>query len=346
MTTPLISVVITTYNYGRFIEEAIESVLAQEFPSDQLEVVIVDDGSTDGTGERVKKYGSKLRYFYQKNRGQAAALNLGFAEARGEILSLLDADDYFLPGTLARVADVFQGDAGLGMFYHPFLEFDMETKEERVSRFPLVSGSVYQEMAKFAHYVGPGTSVSFRRRFLDKLLPIPEEIRMLADGYIGSLIIFMAPILATTECLAAYRFHGKNSFHADEAQLSNERRENWLRMFEIEIAAMRRWLSANGLTRKEPAVRMFLDLLDRNLQMQKFSIRPPGRLRYFASVVKEAHAASVMQSWKLTALNYLASPLALLFGYRKAAKMYETRGQITSKVERVFRGGRQKMAER
>src|SRR6185437_4571218 len=118
MTTPLISVVITTYNYGRFIEEAIESVLAQEFPSDQLEVVIVDDGSTDGTGERVKKYGSKLRYFYQKNRGQAAALNLGFAEARGEILSLLDADDYFLPGKLARVADVFQGDAGLGMFYH------------------------------------------------------------------------------------------------------------------------------------------------------------------------------------------------------------------------------------
>jgi hypothetical protein len=60
-----------------------------------------------------------------------------------------------------------------------------------------------------------------------------------------------------------------------------------VRMFQIEIAAMRRWFSANGLTRKEPAVRMFLDLLDRNLQMQEFSIRPPGRLRYFTSVVKE-----------------------------------------------------------
>jgi glycosyltransferase involved in cell wall biosynthesis len=346
MTTPVISVVITTYNYGCFIEEAIESVLGQDFPAEQVEVVIVDDGSTDGTAERVKKYGERVRYFYQENRGQAAALNAGFAEARGEIISLLDADDYVLPGKLARVADAFQGDAGLGMFYHPFLEFDMETKEERVSRFPLVSGSVYREMAKFAHYVGPGTSVSFRRRFLEKLLPIPEEIRMLADGYIGSLIIFVAPILATTECLAAYRFHGGNSFHADAAQVSNERREKWLRMFEIEIAAMRRWLAANGLTRNEPAVRMFLDLLERNLQEQEFAIRPPGRLRYFAAVVKEARAASVMQSWKLTALNYVASPLALVFGYGNAAKMYEARGRITSKVERASRGGRQKMAER
>jgi glycosyltransferase involved in cell wall biosynthesis len=131
---------------------------------------------------------------------------LGFAEARGEILSLLDADDYFLPGKLARVADVFQGDAGLGMFYHQFREFDMETKEERVSQIPLVSGSVYQDMVKFAHYVGPGTCVSFRRRFLDKLLPIPKRFGCWRMGYIGSLIIFVAPILATQECLAAYRF--------------------------------------------------------------------------------------------------------------------------------------------
>src|SRR3954469_12702132 len=134
MTTPVISVVITTYNYGCFIEEAIESVLGQDFPAEQVEVVIVDDGSMDGTAERVKKYGERVRYFYQENRGQAAALNAGFAEARGEIISLLDADDYVLPGKLARVADAFQGDAGLGMFYHPFLEFDMETKEQRVSR--------------------------------------------------------------------------------------------------------------------------------------------------------------------------------------------------------------------
>src|SRR6476646_7317531 len=104
MSVPLISVVITTYNYGRFIEQAIGSVLSQEFPAEQVEIVVVDDGSTDDTAERVKKYGSRVRYLQQENRGQAAALNFGFAKARAEIISLLDADDYFLPGKLARVA--------------------------------------------------------------------------------------------------------------------------------------------------------------------------------------------------------------------------------------------------
>jgi glycosyltransferase involved in cell wall biosynthesis len=77
-------------NYGHFTEEAIDSVLAQDFPAEQVEIIVVDDGSTDDTGERVKKYGSRIRYFYKANGGQAAALNSGFANARGEIVALLD----------------------------------------------------------------------------------------------------------------------------------------------------------------------------------------------------------------------------------------------------------------
>src|SRR5437899_2145170 len=133
MSSPLVSVLITTHNYGRFIEEAIDSVLSQDFPRDQMEVVVVDDGSTDDTSEHVRKYGSSIRYFYKPNGGQASALNLGFANARGEIISLLDADDFFLPAKLARVAEAFQRDPPLGMFYHPFLEFDMQTNERRQS---------------------------------------------------------------------------------------------------------------------------------------------------------------------------------------------------------------------
>src|SRR5205823_11214656 len=118
-------------------------------------------------------------------------LNLGFANARGEIVSLLDADDHFLPGKLARLAEVFGSDPNLGMVYHPFLEFDMETKEKRESNFPLISGSPLEDPAKFAWYVGRGTCVSFRRKFLDRLLPVPEELRMIADSYLGTLIAFV-----------------------------------------------------------------------------------------------------------------------------------------------------------
>src|SRR6266404_4268062 len=105
MSLPVISVVITTYNYGRFVEECVDSVLAQDYPSDRVEVIVVDDGSTDDTAERVKRYGTRIEYLRKANGGQASALNAGFAKARGEIISLLDADDYFLPGKLASAGN-------------------------------------------------------------------------------------------------------------------------------------------------------------------------------------------------------------------------------------------------
>src|SRR6266436_367397 len=81
----LITVLITTHNYGHFIEHAIDSVLSQDFPLEQVQILVVDDGSIDDTRDRVKKYGSRVEYFYKPNGGQASALNFGFAHARGEI---------------------------------------------------------------------------------------------------------------------------------------------------------------------------------------------------------------------------------------------------------------------
>src|SRR5258708_19368135 len=107
MNRPLVSVLITAYNYGSFIEESINSVLSQDFPPDQMEVVVVDDGSTDDTAERVKKYDSRVRYFHQPNGGQASALNLGFAEARGEIISFLHGAHFFFPANLPHAAEPF-----------------------------------------------------------------------------------------------------------------------------------------------------------------------------------------------------------------------------------------------
>ena len=103
--TVLISVVIPTYNRARLVRAAVESVLAQTYP--KYEIVVVDDGSTDGTGESLQHLVSRggddsnaVRYCYQPNLGQSAARNRGISEARGELIAFLDSDDVWLPEKL------------------------------------------------------------------------------------------------------------------------------------------------------------------------------------------------------------------------------------------------------
>jgi glycosyltransferase involved in cell wall biosynthesis len=82
MKAPFFTVLIDTYNYGKYIEEAVSSALAQEFPAEEREILLVDDGSTDDTQERLGKFGEAIRYLRKPNGGQASAFNFGFEHAR------------------------------------------------------------------------------------------------------------------------------------------------------------------------------------------------------------------------------------------------------------------------
>jgi glycosyltransferase involved in cell wall biosynthesis len=97
-TMPQISVIIPAFNAGRFINRTIDSVLAQTFKD--FELIVVDDGSTDNTGQAVKSYGSKVRYIYQPNAGDGPARNTGINAAAGKWLAFLDHDDEWLPEKL------------------------------------------------------------------------------------------------------------------------------------------------------------------------------------------------------------------------------------------------------
>src|SRR5258706_15596501 len=100
MTTPLFRVLIDTYNHERFIEEAIQSVLSQDFPASEREILVVDDGSTDRTPEILRKFASQIRILRKPNGGQYSAFNHGIPECRGELLVFLDADDWKAPDKL------------------------------------------------------------------------------------------------------------------------------------------------------------------------------------------------------------------------------------------------------
>jgi glycosyltransferase involved in cell wall biosynthesis len=113
MSDPLVTVLIPTFNYGRFVPEAVESALAQTYP--HREIIVVDDGSTDDTPSRLAPYRDRIQYIYQANRGPDAARNTGIRAARGEFIGLLDADDLWHPRKLELQMQVFRDHPQAGL---------------------------------------------------------------------------------------------------------------------------------------------------------------------------------------------------------------------------------------
>ncbi len=111
--TPQVSVIMPAYNGDRYIVQALESVLSQTFTD--LEIIVVDDGSTDGTRQVLEPYLDKIRYIYQENQGVAAARNRGIQEAKGDLIAFLDQDDFFFPDKLAAQVSLFRSSPSLGI---------------------------------------------------------------------------------------------------------------------------------------------------------------------------------------------------------------------------------------
>ncbi len=117
----LISVIIPVFNHERYIGEAIESVLAQTYRP--LELIVIDDGSTDRSGAVAQSFGSPVRYYHQANEGQGAARNHGVSLARGAYLSFLDADDLWPSEKLAWQMAAFEADPGLDIVFGHVTQF-------------------------------------------------------------------------------------------------------------------------------------------------------------------------------------------------------------------------------
>ena len=131
----LISVIVPVFNGASFIAEALDSVLAQAY--DPLEIIVVDDGSTDDTAVVVQKFGASVSYYYQSNRGSGAARNYGVRLARGNWLAFLDADDVWAGDKLQKQTAVFQQDPTVELVWGHVVEFvgalpDDRTRETAV----------------------------------------------------------------------------------------------------------------------------------------------------------------------------------------------------------------------
>lgn len=211
-----VSVLIDTYNHERFIEKAIASVLEQDFPAADREIIVIDDGSTDRTPEIVRRLEPRVRYIRKENGGQASAFNAGIPECRGEIIAFLDGDDYWLPGKLSRVAEVLAKNPAVGLVGHAIRESLQNGTEhvaapEQDERFRINSVAAARVFRLRKSYLGT-SRMTLRADLARRILPVPEALRIEADEYLFTLAAAMSEVVILREPLTCYVIHGANLY--------------------------------------------------------------------------------------------------------------------------------------
>ena len=244
MPRPRLSLLVNNYNYGAFVERAVESALAQEGPD--AEVIVVDDGSTDGSRAILGRYGDRVRVILQENGGQAAAINAGVRASRGEILCFLDADDWWAPGKVAAVAAAFDADPGAVLVYHRLrpVRADESPAFGPIPR-SLVSGDLAPRLLRTGGWWPfPMTSaVALRRSAWDEAGEIPDAFRISADAWLVGIAPFLGRVRALPEALGSYRIHSNNWFRAqDDAAMLARRADHW----RATVEATNAFLAARG----------------------------------------------------------------------------------------------------
>jgi glycosyltransferase involved in cell wall biosynthesis len=211
---PKVSVIIGNYNYGQFVDKAIESALSQD--DQDVEVIVIDDGSTDQSKEVIQRYGNSVIPIFKDNNGQGSVFNKGFAASSGDPVVMLDADDLLQPQAASRVAACAEQDPTWSK-----LTWQMQTigpsGEKRGTlepAHPPASGDLLPrllESGPLSYSCAPCSGNAWRRGFLDLVLPLPEEdFRRGADAYLLLTSPFYGLSRVIDESLSCYRVHGTN----------------------------------------------------------------------------------------------------------------------------------------
>ena len=217
MSEPFVTVLIDTYNHERFIEQAVTSVLEQDFPPSEMEILVVDDGSTDHTPEILRKFAPRVRHLRKENGGQASAFNAGIPEARGEIVAFLDGDDWWAKNKLSTVVDVLAKHSDIGVVGHGIFEAD-SAGGKHTAIVPKEGGRLalrsVGDALSFRHLMCFfGTSrVAIRKHVLEGILPVPEAIVIEADEFVATMSLALSEAMLLESPLTFYRLHGENLF--------------------------------------------------------------------------------------------------------------------------------------
>jgi hypothetical protein len=230
---PLVSCLITNYNFAHLIERALESAFAQDYGVENLEIVVVDDGSTDDTVAVLEPYRDRIRYVYKDNGGLVSSANRAIAEATGEYLALLDADDEWPADKVSRQVAILEERAEVGLVYSDMEIIDDEGNVLEPSYFAMldltpVRGRIFG--AQLARNYPAGGAMLFRASLTPLFHPLDERL-VAHDWPIVNAIAREHEVAYVDAPLYRYRQHGGNMNLgiAAEQRRTLDARENVIR---------------------------------------------------------------------------------------------------------------------
>lgn len=220
-----LSVVIPNYNYGAFIGAAIDSALSVRWPD--LEVIVVDDGSTDESREIIESYGTRITPIFQQNSGPRSACNAGYAVSTGDVVIFLDSDDMLEASVAEEISAVWR--PGISKVQFPmtrisrdgkefggvFPEFDAVPTPEQIRTWMRVTA---------AYPTPPGSGNAYARTFLEKLFPLGDQCGESTDSACLAAAPHLGDVVTIARPQARYRQHGENRSHllADHSRFAKQ----------------------------------------------------------------------------------------------------------------------------
>ena len=249
-----VSVIVNNFNYGDFVGPAIESALSQ---GPGVEVVVVDDGSSDHSRPVIEAYGDRVIAVFQENAGQAAAFNSGFAASSGQIVVFLDADDMLTPGAVRTMRQAL-ADPTVAKLHWSLSEINRDGTATGALRPEILmpEGDLRQRVVEYGplgHSNPPTSGNAFARRALEQMLPMPEgEYRICADAYLVMLASIYGELRRSLVPLSYWRRHGENRYNGTHESIT-ERVSADLERYEALAATLAVHLEAQG-TRVDPDV--------------------------------------------------------------------------------------------
>jgi len=213
---PLISVVMPSFNQAAYLEQAICSVLEQDYP--RLELIVVDGGSTDGSAAIIEKYAGRLAWWVsEKDRGQADAINKGLARAGGEIVAWLNSDDVYLPGALREAAAALQDNPQAGLVYGDVKSIDAAGAVFNIMRYGQWG---LDDLMVFRILGQPGV---FMRRSVQRAAGgLDESYHLLLDHHLWLRMAMQAGMVYVPRAWAAARYHAAAKNVAQAAGFGRE----------------------------------------------------------------------------------------------------------------------------